>query len=101
MLLSKSKYIIILDIKNKNIKIIDYYYYYAKIIKLGKKETRFLMLLSDNELKTTEEILKFMDYNSKGDIALMIKRIFIKTGIIIHNRKKYGYTLEHKILIDY
>ena len=100
MLLSKSNYIIILDIKKNNIKIIDYYYYYAKIIKLGKKETRFLMLLSDNELKTTEEILNFMNY-SQANIAIMIKRIFNKTGIIIHNRKKYGYTLEQEILINY
>ena len=100
MLLSKSNYIIILDIKKNNIKIIDYYYCYAKIIKLGKKETRFLMLLSDNELKTTEEILNFMNY-SQANIAIMIKRIFNKTGIIIHNRKKYGYTLEQEILINY
>lgn len=101
MLLSKSKYIIILDIKNNNIKIIDYYYYYAKIIKLGKKETRFLMLLSDNELKTSNEIMDFMDYYTKLDITQIIKRIYNKTGIIIHNRWGYGYTLEHKILIDY
>lgn len=100
MLLSESKYIIILNIKDNNIEIIDYYYLYAKKIKLGKKEKRFLMLLSDNELKTTEEILNFMNY-SQGNIAIMIKRIFNKTGIIIHNRKKYGYTLEQKILIDY
>lgn len=101
MLLSKSKYIIILDIKNNNIKIIDYYYYYAKIIKLGKKETKILMLLSDNEIKTKNEIMNFMNYKSSYEISLVLKRIYNKTGIIIHNRRNYGYTLEHKILIDY
>ena len=76
--------------------------YRKKTFYLTHKQKKFLMLLSDNENHSKEEIIKFMGYKNKRNITVCISSLKKKnSSIIIKNRTRLGYKLENIVLLTY
>lgn len=73
-------------------------------IKLTKLETRLLLLLSDNEFHTYEEISNYLyDYTSIyciNNVHTVVRRLKLKIKLQLESKINSGLVLKDKILID-
>lgn len=101
-MLYEGYYKIILNLKTRQLKIINYFDLNIKHIQLSKQETRLLLFLSDNDRKANHEIKLFINVSYDNAVKSLIDRIKEKVPEIqILNKYAMGYCLITNILIDY
>lgn len=95
-------YNIILNLKTRRVTVANYLNNKTDDCLLSKQQTKVLLLLTDNKIKSNYDIMEFAKYshinsayNAINKIRKKIKEINIKT---LNNK---GYILINKILIDY
>lgn len=95
-------YNIVLNLKTRRLTVANYLNNRTDYYLLSKQQTKALLLLTDNKIKSNYDIMEFVKcqhinsaYNAINKIRRKIKEINIKT---LNNK---GYVLINKILVDY
>lgn len=95
-------YNIVLNIKTRRVTIANYLNNKTDYCLLSKQQTKVLLLLTDNKIKSNYDIMEFAKYNHINSAYNTINKIRKKIKEInIKTLNKKGYVLINKILIDY
>lgn len=68
---------------------------------LTPTQAKLLLLLSDNEWHTVDDIAKYMGYKHTNSILYNINNIIDRANVEIYRIRYLGYRLNTKVLIDY
>lgn len=95
-------YNIILNLKTRRVTVANYLNNKTDYCLLSKQQTKVLLLLTDNKIKSNYDIMEFAKYNRINSAYNAINKIRKKIkDINIKTLNNKGYILINKILIDY
>lgn len=95
-------YNIILNLKTRQVTVANYLNNKTDHCLLSKQQTKVILLLTDNKIKSNYDIMEFAKYNHINSVYNAINKIRKKIKEInIKTLNNKGYILINKILIDY
>lgn len=95
-------YNIVLNLKTRRLTVSNYLNNKTDYYLLSKQQTKVVLLLTDNKIKSNYDIIEFAKYQHINSAYNVINKIRKKIkGINIKTLNNKGYILINKILIDY